>query len=399
MLSLYLKRKNLVCFVIVFSFLGSISHSIAASTANWGGVALSIQETTDDGSFPFARKMLACDPCAHGNINEYARNKLVGKPYNNFELSTAMVGVRQIEGVILSAIINRESVQIYKETSGDRISYLHLYRFFVNLVAFEFKQGEARYVSSRPVVVQYTDYLDHPATPEEQFEVAYNLYANDTRGINIFDELYKAGKSMKVDVFSEKYARVMPVILSDEVKSVMKLEELALDDWRYQIGQIFEASLIKHSGGVLIPAASEDSTKADFSANFSNASFKIRLPEPTYTINLDVKRFVPVESINGAQKTVCFIVGLQLTVDGPLEQLMDGKFIRKQDSCGVISVKDEVDPALRFPGSLFSLLNGISKQFGNDVDQNFIKTSVLENHKSVVDGIGAVKTAVFDPFN
>ena len=108
---------------------------------------------------------------------------------------------------------------------------------------------------------------------------------------------------------------------------------------------------------------------------------------------------MPVESINGAQKTVCFIVGLQLTVDGPLEQLMDGKFIRKQDSCGVISVKDEVDPALRFPGSLFSLLNGISKQFGNDVDQNFIKTSVLENHKSVVDGIGAVKTAVFDPFN
>ncbi len=371
----------------------------AAPIANWGGVAISAQGALDDASFPFIRKIFGCDPCAHGNVNEFARNSLVGKPYDHFELSNTLVSVRQIEGVILSAIINRESVAIYKETSGDRVSYLHLYRFFVNLVAFEFKQGEARYVSSRPIVVQYTDYLDHPATPEEQFNVAYSLYSDNSRGINIFDELYKAGKTMKVDVFSEKYARIMPVALSDEVKSVMKLEGQALEDWRYQIGQIFEASLIKQSGGVLIPAASEDATKADFSANFSNAAFKIRLPEPTYKINLDVKRFVPVENINGAQKTVCFIVGVQLTVDGPFDQLMNGKFIRKQDSCGVISVKDEIDPALRFPGSLFSLLNGISKQFRAEVDKEFMSKSVLENHKQVNQGIQAVKAAVFDPFN
>ncbi len=61
-----------------------------------------------------------------------------------------------------------------------------------------------------------------------------------------------------------------------------------------QTGQIFEANLVQQSGGMLIPTLG-DNNNQEMETVFADASRKISLPEPSYSIGLDVERFVYYE--------------------------------------------------------------------------------------------------------
>ena len=82
--------------------------------------------------------------------------------------------------------ISREELGITKDKVMGKIKYQHVYRLYGNVLFFEY--GESKIILSIPVVVQYTDYLDHVASDEEQFNIIKSLYTGSIE-LNIFDFL------------------------------------------------------------------------------------------------------------------------------------------------------------------------------------------------------------------
>ena len=97
----------------------------------------------------------------------------------------------------------------------------------------------------------------------------------------------------------------------------------------------FEANLVQQSGGMLIPTLGDNNSQ-EMETVFADASRKIKLPEPSFSIGLGVERFVYYEKVKGQQKTVCFIVKANVKIDGVFDTIMDSAFVRKKETCGVI---------------------------------------------------------------
>ena len=207
-------------------------------------------------NFPFASYLFRCDPCEQGkSIDEVARERLTGKPYNNIDISLDLVGTGQLEGLVISPVIARENIiqAVDIDPNGSK-TYEYAIRFFINLMLFEFKSAEGRYSGSMPFILKHVETSKKPLSQEELRQIGIDLYVNNKRGMNIFDELYKkATSSIKFMSFSEKYPRITAVSLSDEVAGVMD-GHVDLKLFANQPGQIFEANRVQQSGSMLIAA-------------------------------------------------------------------------------------------------------------------------------------------------
>ncbi len=371
-----------------------IAGNANAEKVFWAGVGFSnYGETVEEQrtNFPFASYLFRCDPCKQGkSIDEVARERLTGKPYNNIDISLDLVGTGQLEGLVISPVIARENIikAVDIDPNGSK-TYEYAIRFFINLMLFEFKSAEGRYSGSMPFILKHVETSKKPLSQEELRRIGIDLYVNNKRGMNIFDELYKkAQSSIKFMPFSEKYPQITNISLSDEVAGVMD-GHVDLKLFAEQTGQIFEANLVQQSGGMLIPTLGDNNSQ-EMETVFADASRKIKLPEPSFKIGLGVERFVYYEKVKGQQKTVCFIVKANVKIDGVFDTIMDSAFVRKKETCGVIRKVEKLTPHFQFPEQLYSLLYEISKQFDGGVEQEFLQRSTP---KTIAKTSGEITTA------
>lgn len=382
--------RSIAIIIFIFASFGTAQ----AETAFWAGVGFSNYGTSVEEqrtNFPFASYLFRCDPCEGGQtIDEVARERLTGKPYDNIDISLKLVGTGQLEGLVISPVIARETVirAVDIDPDGSK-TYEYAIRFFINLMLFEFKSAEGRYSGSMPFIFKHVETSASPLSEAELRAVALDLYVNNKRGMNIFDELYKKAKaSIKFMPFSEKYPRITNVSLSDEVASVMD-GHVDLELFANQTGQIFEANLVQQSGGMLIPTLGDNNSQ-EMKTVFADTSRKIKLPEPSFSIGLGVERFLYYEKVKGQQKTVCFIVKANVKIDGVFDTIMDSSFVRKKETCGVIRKVEKLTPHFQFPEQLYSLLYEVSKQFDGSVEQEFLQRSAP---KSLAKTSGEINTA------
>lgn len=375
----------------------SLTSPAWAKTAYWAGVSFSSFATNKTGQqerFPFASQIFRCAPvCPYGDIDELARARLAEKSYKNFNISLDLVGTRQPEGLIITPLIARESIIIAEDINADGTKeYEYALRFFINLMLFEFKQGEGRFSGSFPFVFKHVETSSTPLSDQYLMEIAASLYSSTKRGKNIFDELYKQAKDrLAIADFSAQYPRISTVSLSDEVRGVMDTF-VNPESFAAQTAQIFESNLVRQTGGMLIPFLGEDDL--ELNAVFADGARTIKLPEQSADISLDINRFVYWEKINGAQKTVCFITLVTVTVQTTLERVMELDFKRQKDSCGVIRTVEKLSPHMQFPEQLYSVLWGVAQQFGNDPDPTFLNKATT-NPSEALRQIKSVKTKLF----
>ncbi|MBT5081704.1 MAG: hypothetical protein HOK21_25400 [Rhodospirillaceae bacterium] len=357
----------LVLINLVFS-----SGTAVAKKVYWGGVGFISWEDRDQ-LFPYSSKLLcrSTDRCPDGNIDLMARPYFEGKTYSNFDLSLDLIDTQEVEGTIMAPMIARETIGITQDITDGKTSFIHVYRIFANLMFFEF--GTGRFIASRPVVLQYTDTMDHPASSSEQFSVFSDLLANETRGENIFKRLHESAQDINPLNFSAKYVQITEVNLGKTVREIIA-RRYDPSSWKAQIGQIFEANIVKETGAPLIPSMGQSQLGGELMATFKSSNFKIILPEePAFRIALDIKKFKRVEKVKGAQKTVCHAVSIAMRISSLLDEIINVHFRRTIKSCGVVHVDKALDQTFYFPGSLLSLLNQVAKQFGNNPDKGFLK--------------------------
>lgn len=328
----------------------------------WAGVGFMGKWKDRDILYKHSSSMLcsAKSECINGNINKMAFSRLANKDYDNFLLEKTGTELGSVEGIVMALGILREELGITEDkVLGDK-QFQHVYRLYGSIIFFEY--GEGRVILSIPVVVQYTDYLDHIASDEEQLKIIKNLYSSD-EGLNFFDELYKLAKKAKPDAISLKYTQITKVNLGESVLEVLdtKVEKV----FGEQVAQILESQLVAKSNISLVPSAiGHNVVGSKITATFADASRELIIPEAQYKIEFDIRGFKKFESVKGKQKTVCFAVGTTLKIKDPFDdEMLNIRFARTKRACTVAAIEKEYDPLFYFPQSLFSLINNISSQF------------------------------------
>jgi len=373
---------NKIILVLVFLIgLLPAGNAQADKKVYWGGVGFVSWEDRKE-RYPYSSQLLCRKGnCPSGNIDLMARKFFENKTFKNFKFSNETISSQEIEGIIMAPMIVRETIDIGEDITEGKTSFIHTYRIFANLMFFEF--GTGRFIAAQPVVIQYLDVFDHPATKEKNSQIISDLLGNETRKVNVFKSLYEKSQNINPHIFAEKFVQITDVKLGDSVKNIIA-KKFKPGPWKTQIGQIFEANLIAQTGAPLIPSMDQERLQGELMTTFRDASFKIVLPdEPAYRISLDINKFKLFEKLSPPSKTVCYAVSINLKIESLLGEILNLPFRRTQSSCSVVAASKILDPTFYFPGSLLSLLNQVSKQFGANPDKGFLKEASPKDSKAL----------------
>lgn len=350
--------------------------SVVAANVYWGGISFSDWENRES-KFPNLASMMCSGDCPAGHLNSWALEMLGQSKFENFDVSMDYIDGRQIEGVIMTPMINSEATSVYQDITGEEVAYIHVYRIYASLVFFEF--GSKRFIGAKPVVIQYTDTRKEPASSDVRKKAFQSLVAPGESQSNLFAELFKLGSNVKPFSFSQKYARVSKVTLADEAAE--SLESVSnRQAWSDQIQRQFEAFLINATDAPLVPSMGSDDMTSEFVATFADASVTINMPqEVAYGIELHIENFRKIEQPQRRQKTLCHAVAMRLQVRGLLSDLFDERLVRGRESCSVVTIDKDPDDSYYFTLSLLSLLKQTADQFSDQPDKEFISSTIKDS--------------------
>lgn len=361
--------KGFVAFFLFFSLVTFNTPTFAKSQAAWAGVSI---DENSISSAPVAASLLT--DLEKKPLDVQARVRIKERPFKNIEFINREDNT---EGIIVTATILRESLQIVKDNARRTPTYNHTYRVFVNLMAFDWDVDGAmgRYVGSVPIVVDYLDVSDAPHSKTVQEQIFKSMYVDNSLGggLNVFDEIYNFAKELMVEGYLDKFPQISSVEMKPEALKYFKLDKTKLADWKYMAKQFFEAQLVKYSGSVLVPSMSEERMNLEFRVVFSDKSQAIVLPEPAGELKIFIEELRPINTLDGVQRSVCHISFIRLVVIDELdEELMSRKFARGNETCFVTHKDNKIDDNQLYNESMLVLLKDIARQFGPNVDQGWL---------------------------
>lgn len=371
----------------------AFATNASAMNVYWGGVSFSDWENWDS-KFPNLATMMCSGDCPEDHLNSWALEALDQASFEFFQPSMDYINGRQIEGVIMTPMINAETASIYEDVTAGEVSFIHVYRIYASLVFFEF--GSKRFISAKPVVLQYTDTRPEPAPPEVMKATFQRLVEPGQSQSNLFSELFSRGAPVQPFTFSQKYARIGEVGISEE--ALAALTSVSNDEaWIDQVKRQFEAFLIDATDAPLVPSMGTDQMTSEFVATFADASVKITMPqEVAFSVNVQIENFRKIEQPQRRQKTLCHAVALRLTVSGLISELFDERLVRGRQSCSVVTIDKQPDDAYYFTLSLLSLLKQASEQFSDTPDPKLI-ASIIDDSPTAEESFKTAWRIAFKP--
>lgn len=358
----------------------SVPQASKGEQVLWGGVSLaSYAETPEEQlkAMPVIGSLLMCskspEGCGGVDVNAVAKDAIAKAKFKDFTVAIGTVSTNQLQGFIITPVITNESV--VEAFEGKSFGYSYTHRIFGNLMIMQFLPGEVKYVAAYPFILKRFDIQLQKLSKAQQNKVFLDLYLGGNLGANYFQELYKsASERLSLNEREHNYVQINDVKLSPDVEKVLT-KTYGAKSWKQQIANFFEANLAIETNSPILPSSVGQQTTKQMLVVFRDASAKLTIPPAGYTVGIGVNRFLRHEAKDG--KVVCFMVAANVTVTDPYgDQIADLKFARRQDSCGVTLPGTVRPDTMYFPESMFSLLNGVAKQFGGVVDSKFIKNNV-----------------------
>ena len=391
-------NKGLQLIILVTSALLIFAPPALAKTqVSWGGVSI------DENSIVNAPVAVSLLKQPGSPLDVQARKRIRDKSFSKMEFMSKRDD--NTEGVIVTATILRESLQIFQDQNRSDVVFNHTYRIFINLMAFDWDvDGEmGRYVGSVPLVIDYLDAASAPHGTAQQQQIFQKMYLENSLGgnLNVFDELYNFSNGMNAEGYLEKYPQITSFDFNPEATQIFNIGAENLNDWSYMAKQFFEAQLVKSSGSVLVPSMSEERANLEFTFLFADKSQRIVLPDPYGEISVVVEQLIPVEELDGVQKSLCHMAVIRVKVTDELDdELMSLNFGRMKKSCFVTHKDNQINHKQKYHETMLILLKDIAKQFGNSVDKSWlagfgVPSNVIPKY---VDGVGKVKTELLQSY-
>ena len=379
-------------FSLLTGCLISLASSVSAGQVYWGGVSFAGWESRESLYPNVASFLCRGSDCPETNLDSWALEAVDKAQFDSFSVSMDYISGGVIEGVIMTPMITGESFSMVKDVTGNKTSFIHVYRVFASLLFFEF--GTGRFINAKPVVVQFTDTLASPATAAQKRDAFGRLLSNQGGGPNLFAEMFSRAQDASAITFSERYVRVAGVNISPE--AVAELPGVKdTDAWRLQVARLLESYIVDATNAPLVPAASGAEITDEFVATFANAATRIKLPKTVpFEFSLTLRRLMEISTVDRKQKTLCHAVAVTLVLEGPMDRLLEAPLVRTKESCGVVAADKDLDKTYYFTQSLFSLLREASTNFTAKPDKTFFKRAAPKAKRLDKQFAAAWKTAL-----
>ena len=294
------------------------------------------------------------DDLLRNEVNKLKRTDLVLKKEQG-KLSSG-------NSVALSFALNDESIESNKWGG----KYLYIYRVVANILVFDF--DERKVIADYPVMVQYQDVTDAPRNSDAHETVLRKIYTDQNFEQNIFKEWVKRLETVSVKPFYKEYLQIRSVKLDDGVYESLPDQLKKPNLYETQVAQLVEFQLSANQGVPLLPFASGQSiTNQDrgMVAKFSDGNtYKLKLPEAGYVIDLLVRPFKIASEVNNGIKQNAYgsFITMKVLEPGLNTIYLDSKFKNINYVAYSNNSDTQLDTWQAYQTSLRALFSNLTKQ-------------------------------------
>jgi hypothetical protein len=303
-------------------FLCAILLATTAHGANvtLAGLAYSGDSKSIAARFPYTKRLEAAQAAAGTPFNKLITQALAQNKPANFELNTT--ALKELKGqdqvVVVALMITGETVSA--ERFGNVAKLLTQVR--AQAMFFDFKSMTV--LRAYPFSFTHLDVIDRMPTQEEMNKRFEAVYFGEQGKAGIFDRFTAAINQATIPTSVPRYVQVSKVNIGQEALDVMPAnlkstsevaQTWAADLFGERLSNKTKVSLLPYSKGYAIGNV--------MSMRIADGDvYMLKLPEPDYTITLDVPRFKKIKSGEAAAGT-SYIYGAYANVK--IQEPVSGK--------------------------------------------------------------------------
>jgi hypothetical protein len=289
-----LRRLIFLCAIV----LATSAHGANVTLA---GLAYSGDSKSIAARFPYTKRLEAAQAAAGNPFNKLINQAVAQNKPANFELNTT--ALKELKGqdqvVVVALMITGETVSA--ERFGNVAKLLTQVR--AQAMFFDFKSMTV--LRAYPFSFTHLDVIDRMPTQEEMNKRFEAVYFGEQGKAGIFDRFTAAINQATIPTSVPRYVQVSKVNIGQEALDVMPAnlkstsevaQTWAADLFGERLSNKTKVSLLPYSKGYAIGNV--------MSMRIADGDvYMLKLPEPDYTITLDVPRFKKIKSGEAAAGT------------------------------------------------------------------------------------------------
>lgn len=275
-------------------FTSLTSTSALAATVTLGGFAYSGDSNSIATRFPYSKRLELAQAAAGNPLNKQISQMLAkSKPANSDLKQGALAELKgQDQTIVVALVITGETVST--ERFGNMAKLLTQVR--AQAMFFDFKSMAV--LRAYPFSFSHLDVIDHSPTAAEMTERFQAVYYGEQGKAGILARFAETVAQATIPNSTPRFVQVSQVKIGDEAREVLtKQVKNAPNEVETFVADTFAESLSSKTGIPMLPYAKGYAIGNVMSMRIADGDvYNLKLPEPDYTIVLDMPRFKKIKS-------------------------------------------------------------------------------------------------------
>ncbi len=264
-----------------------------AATVTLAGLAYSGDSKSIATRFPFSKQLELTQSAAGNSLNKQLAQALAQNQPTNFTLQQGALSELkgQDQAIVVALVITGETVSA--ERFGDVAKLLTQVR--AQAMFFDFKTMTV--VRAYPFSFTHLDVIDHYPSPAEMAERFRSVYYGEQGKAGILARFTDIVSKASIPNNVPRFVQVNQVKIGDEARELMPDELKTPGVAETWAADLFSESLSSKTGIPLLPYAKGHAIGSVMSMRIADGDvYMLKLPEPDYTIALQIPRFKKIKS-------------------------------------------------------------------------------------------------------
>jgi hypothetical protein len=286
---------------IAFLLAALVATSAHSASVTLAGLAYSGDSKSIAARFPYTKRLEASQAAAGKPFNKLIAEAVAKSKPANFDMN--LTALQELKGqdqvVVVAMVITGETVSA--ERFGNVAKLLTQVR--AQAMFFDFKSQTV--LRAYPFSFTHLDVIDRMPTQDEMNKRFEAVYFGDKGKAGIFDRFTAAINNATIPTTVPRYVQVGKVNIGSEAMDILPKDLKSTNEvaqtWA---ADLFGESLSNKTGVSMLPYSKGYAVGNVMAMRIADGDvFMLKLPEPDYTINLDIPRFKKIKSGEAAAGT------------------------------------------------------------------------------------------------
>ena len=365
--------------VFSFAFFLAVPLVSPAATVTLAGFAYAGDSKSIAARFPYTQQLETALRKSGNPLNKQVAQAVLAQKPQNFDLSVGALSELkgQDQVIVVALVVTEETVSV--EPFGSYAKLLTQIR--AQAMFFDFKSMTM--LRAYPFRFTHLDVVDHMPSPAEVDQRVRLVYFGDQSKPGIITRFASALNTAVVPNNVPRFLQVTKVTLGDEARAGLsdKLKSApgVAETWA---ADLFSEALSSKTGVPLLPYSKGYAVGNVMSMRIADGDvFNLKIPEPDYTITLDIPRFRRIKSGESAAGT-SYIYGAYAHLK--LEEPVSGKVYLESDfKNGEVKAVPASQTVIDDFPAYYDALNGLFNKLGDNIGgkpSDWLQTAASEKN-------------------